>query len=566
MKTFEELGVDPDIIKGITECGFEMPLPVQEEVIPLLLSEETDVLALAQTGTGKTAAFGLPVIQQTDISLHSPQTLIISPTRELCMQITDDLKDYSKYIPGLKILAVYGGSSIEAQIKALQQGVHIIVATPGRLIDLIDRKVVKASHVKRIILDEADEMLNMGFSESVDRILEHLPKNIQSLLFSATMPPEIARISEKYMNNPVKITIGNKNTGVENIRHFCYTVQAKDKYLALKRIVDYYPEIYGIVFCRTRRDTQEIADKLMADGYNAESLHGDLSQAQRDTVMQKFRIKNIRILVATDVAARGIDVNNLSHVINYSLPDDKDAYTHRSGRTGRVGKAGISVVIINLREKSQVRMIEKATGISFIQAKVPNGKEVCEKQLYHLIDRIEKVDIEHEEIEPYLPSVYRKLEWLDKEELIKRLVSVEFNRFLLYYKNTHDINVYEDKNSRQPSGELLDKMKKGKSGGDEFITQKGYAKMFINIGRTDGLYPNVLIEMLRKESGGIKLKIGKIELFKNFCLFELETSQIGIVTDAFKDMFLGNRKVVVKVDEDRPAKNFDNGRDNRRKR
>ncbi|HOY38437.1 MAG TPA: DEAD/DEAH box helicase [Bacteroidales bacterium] len=553
MKTFEELGIQPDIIKGIKDCGFEMPLPVQEEVIPLLLHETRDVLALAQTGTGKTAAFGLPIIQNTKIEIYKPQTLILSPTRELCLQITDDLKDYAKYIDGIKILAVYGGSSIETQIKALHQGVHIVVATPGRLIDLIERKVVNLKEVKRIILDEADEMLNMGFLESIDKILENLPKGINSLLFSATMPPEIARIANKYMNNPVEITIGVRNTGLENIRHFNYTVQAKDKYLALKRIVDYYPDIYGIIFCRTRRETQEVADKLMADGYNAESLHGDLSQAQRDTVMQKFRIRNVRILVATDVAARGIDVNNLTHVINYNLPDDKDAYTHRSGRTGRVGKAGISVVLTNLREKSQIRLIEKNSGIQFIQAKVPNGKEVCEKQLYHLIDRIEKVEIEHAEIEPYLPAVYRKLEWLDKEELIKRLVSVEFNRFLLYYKNTKDLNLNEEKYQNSGANQGAEKRVKKDIPDNRDFQRKAYTKMFIGLGRNDGLYPNLLIDLLRKEVNGVKLNIGKIDLFNKYSIFELDSNVVEMVIEAFSDIYLEDRKIIVKIDTEKPS-------------
>ncbi len=547
MKTFEELGIQPEIIKGISECGFDLPLPVQAEVIPLLLARNSDVLALAQTGTGKTAAFGLPVIQQTDTGRNQPQTLILSPTRELCLQITDDLKDYSKYLDRIKILAVYGGSSIETQIKALQQGVHIIVATPGRLIDLIERKVVKLGEIKTLILDEADEMLNMGFTESINKIMGYLPGKVQTLLFSATMPGEIARIADTYMHEPVRITIGKQNTGVGTIRHLCFTVQAKDKYLALKRIVDYYPEIYGIVFCRTRRETQEIADKLMADGYNAESLHGDLSQAQRDAVMQKFRIKHIRLLVATDVAARGIDVNNLTHVINYNLPDDADAYTHRSGRTGRVGKAGISVAIVHLKEKSQIRLIEKNSGIQFQHIMVPSGKEVCIKQLYHLVDKIEKVEIEHDEIASYLPEVYRKLEWLDKEELIKRLVSVEFNRFLLYYKNTRDLNVSDDRmmseSRNQRSGKDFDK--KLAAGAKPAA---GYTTMFINIGRSDGLYPNMLIDMLKKETG-MKLKIGKIDLFKNFCLFELQTNLIPVLVGAFDDVYLGQRKIVVKQDE-----------------
>ena len=365
MKTFEELGIDSKILKAISEIGFENPMPVQEQVIPLLLAENTDIVALAQTGTGKTAAFGLPVIQKIDVSDNYPQALILSPTRELCLQIASDLNDYSKYISGLKILPVYGGSSIESQIRTLKKGVQIIVATPGRLIDLMNRKMVKLDRISTVIMDEADEMLNMGFTESINEILAAIPEERNMLLFSATMPAEIAKIAKNYMSNPKEVVIGSKNEGAENIKHVYYLVHAKDKYLALKRIADYYPNIYGIIFCRTRRETQEIADQLIQDGYNADSLHGELSQAQRDAVMQKFRVKNLQLLVATDVAARGLDVDNLTHVINYGLPDDIETYTHRSGRTGRAGKKGTSIAIIHVKEKGRMRDIEKIIGKKF---------------------------------------------------------------------------------------------------------------------------------------------------------------------------------------------------------
>jgi ATP-dependent RNA helicase DeaD len=446
MNTFEELGIDQNIIRALTELGFENPMPVQEKVIPLLLGPKTDIVALAQTGTGKTAAYGLPLIQQTDTNNHLPQVLILSPTRELCIQIAGDLNDFSKYIDDLKVLPVYGGSSIDNQVKALKKGVQIVVATPGRLLDLIRRRAVKLGSVHSVVLDEADEMLNMGFLDSINDILAEVPENRNTLLFSATMPNEVSGIARTYMKNPVEITIGSRNAGAENIKHVYYTVHARDKYIALKRIVDFYPSIYGIVFCRTRIDTQEIADKLIADGYNAEALHGDLSQVQRDSVMQKFRIRHVRLLVATDVAARGLDVNDLTHVINYALPDDIQAYTHRSGRTGRAGKTGTSIAIINLKERHLIRQIEKLINKPFIATKVPGGREICEKQLFNLIDKMEKVEIEDTEIDTYLPTIYRKLEWLEKEDVIKRFVALEFNRFLEYYRNAGDINVSEDKN------------------------------------------------------------------------------------------------------------------------
>jgi ATP-dependent RNA helicase DeaD len=448
MSTFKELGIRPELLRALDDLGFENPMPVQEKVIPILLGSKTDIVALAQTGTGKTAAFGLPLIQQTDLSSRIPEALILCPTRELCLQITGDLNDFATYVSDLKILPVYGGSSIEVQIKALRKGVHIVVATPGRLQDLIRRKAIVLTQVKTVILDEADEMLNMGFLDSINEILEEIPSSRNMLMFSATMPEPLARIARKYMSHPAEITVGERNTGAENIRHVYYTVHAKDKYVALKRIVDYYPSVYGIVFCRTRKDTQEIADKLIQDGYNAEALHGDLSQVQRDSVMQKFRIRHLQLLVATDVAARGIDVADLTHIINYSLPDDIQAYTHRSGRTGRAGKAGISISIINLKEKFLIRQIEKIINKTFTQGKVPGGKEICEKQLFNLIHKMEQVEIDHPEIDSFLPAIYRKLEWLEKEEVIKRFVALEFNRFLEYYRNAKDINATEDRNAK----------------------------------------------------------------------------------------------------------------------
>ena len=416
MKTFEELGVSAEIRKAIEEMGYEYPMPVQEEVIPYLLGNGNDVVALAQTGTGKTAAFGLPLIQKIDINECVPQALVLCPTRELCLQIAGDLTDYSKYISDLKILPVYGGSSIESQIKSLKKGVHIIVATPGRLIDLIERKVARLETIKDVVMDEADEMLNMGFTESINAILEKVPEDRNTLMFSATMSPEISRIAKTYLHDAKEITIGTKNEGSKNVNHIAYIVHAKDKYLALKRVVDYYPQIYGIIFCRTRIETQD--DKLIQDGYNADSLHGELSQAQRDLVMQKFRQRHLQLLVATDVAARGLDVNDLTHVINYALPDDTESYTHRSGRTGRAGKTGISIAIINMREKGKMREIERIINKKFTIGTLPAGKEICEQQLIKVIDDIEKVKVNEEDIEAFLPNIYRKFEWLSKEDLI----------------------------------------------------------------------------------------------------------------------------------------------------
>ena len=445
MSTFEELGVNEPLRKAIAELGFEMPMPVQEKVIPHLLTGDNDVVALAQTGTGKTAAFGLPVIQRIDVENHTPQALILSPTRELCLQIAGDLADFSKYISGLTVLPVYGGSSIESQIRGLKRGVQIIVATPGRLIDLINRGVVNLSDVHTVILDEADEMLNMGFLDSINDILEHVPEERKMLMFSATMPSDIAKIAKRYMKNYEEFVIGTRNEGSQNVRHVYYMVNARDKYLALKRIADYNPNIYAIIFCRTRRDTQEIADKLIADGYNADALHGDLSQQQRDMVMKKFRDRVTRLLVATDVAARGLDVDDLTHVINFGLPDDSAVYTHRSGRTGRAGKTGISVAIIHSREKGKMREIEKRIGKSFERKEVPSAELIIEKQLYSLADKLEKVEVDDEAMSKYLPGVVKKLGWLSGEDIIKRILSLEFNRLLDYYRDAPKIDVIDEK-------------------------------------------------------------------------------------------------------------------------
>lgn len=557
MKTFEELGVSPEIRKAIEELGYENPMPVQEEVIPYLLGNGNDVVALAQTGTGKTAAFGLPLIQKIDVKNCVPQALVLCPTRELCLQIAGDLTDYSKYITDLKILPVYGGSSIDSQIRSLKRGVHIIVATPGRLIDLMERKVAQLATIRDVVMDEADEMLNMGFTDSINAILENIPQDRNTLMFSATMSPEIARIAKTYLHEAKEITIGTKNEGSKNVNHVAYIVHAKDKYLALKRVVDFYPQIYGIVFCRTRKETQEIADKLIQDGYNADSLHGELSQAQRDLVMQKFRQRHLQLLVATDVAARGLDVNDLTHVINYGLPDDTESYTHRSGRTGRAGKTGISIAIINLREKGRMKEIEHIIKKKFEVSVLPSGQEICQQQLIKVIDDIEKVKVNEEEIETFLPGIYRKLDWLDKEDLIKRVVSLEFNRFLDYYKNAPEIEQPQanEKKSEAKESRKGDKEKVGRK------AEKGYTRLFLNLGKTDGFYTNQIIDLVNRNLRKERIQIGRIDLMQNFSFFEVIQEQAPQVLKALNKVVLsGGRKVCVEIAGENTGKSDKSGK------
>lgn len=557
MKTFEELGVSPEIRKAIEELGYENPMPVQEEVIPYLLGNGNDVVALAQTGTGKTAAFGLPLIQKIDVKNCVPQALVLCPTRELCLQIAGDLTDYSKYITDLKILPVYGGSSIDSQIRSLKRGVHIIVATPGRLIDLMERKVAQLATIRDVVMDEADEMLNMGFTDSINAILENIPQDRNTLMFSATMSPEIARIAKTYLHEAKEITIGTKNEGSKNVNHVAYIVHAKDKYLALKRVVDFYPQIYGIVFCRTRKETQEIADKLIQDGYNADSLHGELSQAQRDLVMQKFRQRHLQLLVATDVAARGLDVNDLTHVINYGLPDDTESYTHRSGRTGRAGKTGISIAIINLREKGRMKEIEHIIKKMFEVSVLPSGQEICQQQLIKVIDDIEKVKVNEEEIETFLPGIYRKLDWLDKEDLIKRVVSLEFNRFLDYYKNAPEIEQPKanEKKSEAKESRKGDKEKVGRK------AEKGYTRLFLNLGKTDGFYTNQIIDLVNRNLRKERIQIGRIDLMQNFSFFEVIQEQAPQVLKALNKVVLsGGRKVCVEIAGENTGKSDKSGK------
>jgi ATP-dependent RNA helicase DeaD len=542
MKTFKELGVSEAILKAIEEMGYEHPMPVQEEVIPYLLGNRNDVVALAQTGTGKTAAFGLPLIQKIDTTQRVPQALILCPTRELCLQIAGDLTDYSKYIDDLKVLPVYGGSSIESQIRSLKKGVHIIVATPGRLIDLMERRTVSLATVQNVVMDEADEMLNMGFTDSINAILADVPEDRNTLLFSATMSPEIARISKKYLHDAKEITIGTKNEGSSNVHHVYYMVHAKDKYAALKRVADFYPQIYGIIFCRTRKETQEIADKLIQDGYNADSLHGELSQAQRDLVMQKFRQHHLQLLVATDVAARGIDVDDLTHVINYGLPDDTESYTHRSGRTGRAGKTGTSIAIINMREKGKMREIEKIIQKKFDAGVLPTGQQICEKQLLKMVDEIEKVKVEEEEIASFLPEVYRKLEWLEKEDIIKRMVAREFNHLLGYYRNAEEIEVPTDSRKERNRDEAGNgRQKRSRK------AEAGFTRLFLNLGKSDNFFASQVIDLVNRNVRGQKVNIGRIDLMQNYSFFEVDEKQASDVIAALNRAKVNGRKVTVEV-------------------
>ena len=548
MKTFEELGVCEEIRKAIEEQGFEHPMPVQEEVIPYLLGNRNDVIALAQTGTGKTAAFGLPLLQRIDTTTKETQAIVLSPTRELCLQIADDLKDFGKYIPHLHIAAVYGGTSIETQIKELKRGVQIIVATPGRLIDLMHRGKAKLENVRNMVLDEADEMLNMGFQESITEILSGVPEDRNTLLFSATMSREVERVAKGYLHDYKEIVVGSRNEGAENVNHIYYMVNAKDKYLALKRLVDFYPKIYAIIFCRTKLETQEVADKLIKDGYNAEALHGDLSQQQRDLTMQKFRSHLTQILVATDVAARGLDVTELTHVINYGLPDDIENYTHRSGRTGRAGKKGTSISIIHSREKYKVRNIERVISKKFIDGTLPSAEEICKKQLFKSMDDILKTDVDEEQIAPYVKDIKRQFEYIDKEDLIKKIVTVTFGRFLDYYKNAPEIEKPTTQNGRADrrggrndgrggrGGERSDRSRGSRK------AEAGFKRLFINLGKDDGFYPGEVMQFINKNVHG-RQAVGHIDLLKKQSYIEVPERDAQRVMDALNGANYKGREV-----------------------
>ncbi|MGL5234585.1 MAG: DEAD/DEAH box helicase [Empedobacter falsenii] len=522
MITFKELGLQEEILTAIEKMGFVNPSPIQEKAIPQILSSDQDVIALAQTGTGKTAAFGLPVLNQLDSNSKSVQAIILCPTRELCLQIAKELESFSADMRGVRVQAVYGGADIVKQIRGLKDNPQIFVGTPGRTMDLIKRGALKINDITWTVLDEADEMLNMGFRDEIDSILETTPEEKQTLLFSATMPSEVRRIASEYMHNPVEIAVSKVNTASKNIEHHVYLVRSSDRYLALKRLADYYPNIYGIVFCRTRREAKDVADKLMQDGYNADALHGDLSQSQRDHVMEKFRNQNIQILVATDVAARGIDVNELTHVINFNLPDDPEVYVHRSGRTGRAGNKGISIIISGGREARKIRDLEKLIASKIEPKNVPTGAEICEKRLISLIDKIENIEVDEELIEPYMETVNEKLANLDRDDLLKRFMTVEFNSFLEYYKNTKDISSEGDRGDR----------------GDRSSNRRGgrdFSRFFINIGQKHNLRVPNLIGLINEQTRNRNIEIGKIEILRNFSFFEVDTQFESLVLESFKD-------------------------------
>jgi len=548
LKTFEELGVREDILRAITELGFEHPMPVQEEVIPYLLGNGNDVIALAQTGTGKTAAFGIPLLQKIDAGDKSTQALIISPTRELCLQTADDMNDFAKYIDGVHIVPVYGGADIGAQIRTLRHGVQVIVATPGRLLDLMNRGVAVLDNVRNIVLDEADEMLNMGFSESINAIFEGLSEKRHTLLFSATMSKDIEKIATSYLHDYKEIVVGSRNEGAENINHIYYMVQSKDKYLALKRIVDFHPNIYAIIFCRTKIETQEIANKLIKDGYNAEALHGDLSQQQRDLTMQKFRQHMVQLLVATDVAARGLDVDDLTHVINQGLPDDIESYTHRSGRTGRAGKKGTSISIIHSREKFKLRAIEKEIGKQFVDGTLPTPEEICKKQLYKMMDDILKTDVDEEQIAPYMEEVNRQFDYIDKEDIIKKVVTVTFGRFLKYYKNAPEIlkpttergKRNGERSDRSDRSERSSASRGAKRGPRK--PEEGYQRLFINLGKADGFYPGEIMQVLNNNLKSHQ-EVGHIDLLSNFSYIEVPKSDAQKVINALNGFSYKGREV-----------------------
>lgn len=544
MTDFEKLGVCPELIDGIRDLGFEHPMPIQEKVIPFILNQDRDLVGLAQTGTGKTAAFGIPLIQQIDFSKKNVQVLILCPTRELCRQITSDLGDYSKYYKRVMSLAVYGGASIETQIGALKKHPQIVVATPGRLLDLINRKRIDVSTIRWLILDEADEMLNMGFQEELTAIIEKTPDSKHTYLFSATMPRQVSEIARGYLKDPFEITIGRRNEGAENVRHLYYMVQARDRYAALKRIIDFNPSVYGIIFCRTRLETKEVSDKLIEDGYDADALHGDLSQAQRDYVMHKFRIKNLQMIVATDVAARGLDVDDLTHIINYNLPDDLQVYTHRSGRTGRAGKPGTSVAIIHQKETFKIKQIEKIMNKQFEYQLVPDGKTICEKQLFHIINRMERVEVDDSQIDPYLEVIHKKLEWLDREQLVKQFVALEFNRFLSYYRQAPNLNAPIHK-----KGDRGKQKRNDRRGKRNRVDKPGMTRLFINAGKKNGIDPLGLIGMINDATGIRNIEIGKIEILNTFTFFEVDSNYVGMVLKSLPELnFKGNRvKVEIAV-------------------
>ncbi|MFH1812144.1 MAG: DEAD/DEAH box helicase [Pseudomonadota bacterium] len=546
MSRFEEMTIHPKILKALADLGFTEPTPIQDQVIPLLLEAPRDLVGQAQTGTGKTAAFGIPLLQHTEVTRRAPQALVICPTRELCVQVASDLRLLGKYL-AVTVLDVYGGANIVPQIRALERGVHIIVATPGRLHDLIRRQKVDIRNVRMLVLDEADEMLNMGFQEDLDAILAHTPDDKHSLMFSATMPREVANIAKKYMREPHRVTIGQANAAADNVRHLYYMVHARDRYLALRRVADFNPGLYGLVFCRTREETREVAEQLIQDGYNADSLHGDLSQAQRDLAMNKFRRRNLHLLVATDVAARGLDVSDLTHVINYNLPDELSVYTHRIGRTGRAGKAGIAITLIHLREQHKIRELERRLRVKFEKRALPTGRQVCEKQLLHFIDKLHQVTVEHEQIAPFLPAIREKLAGLDREELIQHSVALEFNRFLASYQSARDLNVIEQEAPRE-RGNPRGATGNPRGAGGHPDGDRRFVRFMLNVGKAQGMTPSRLIGMINDATQMRQIRIGRIEMQKARTRFEADGRYAETILSVFQGMQVAGKKVNVEVD------------------
>lgn len=583
--TFEQLGLQQPLIKAVQDLGFINCMPIQEQAIPVIMHTKVNLVALAQTGTGKTAAFGLPIInkiidnnsknsinednkskesEKTDNDKVKPQTLIVCPTRELCIQIANDCKKFAKYTPWLKIVPIYGGASIELQIKELRKGAHIIVATPGRLIDLLDRKKIQLEQVQCLVLDEADEMLNMGFKEDLDNIFTRTPQEKNTYMFSATMPKEVEEIASSYIVNPTRIQIGERNQGSENVKHYYYFVHQKDRYLALKRIADFYPDIYAIVFCRTKVQTQEVADMLIKDGYNADSLHGDLSQAQRDHVMSRFRLRNIQLLVATDVAARGLDVNSLTHVINYELPDELEQYVHRSGRTGRADKQGISIAIINLKQKKKIKSLESLLKKSFEQAKIPTANEVCKKQLFHLINRVENVDTSSDDIDAFIPEITKQLSWLSREDLIKHFVSLEFTELLKYYKDAPDLNVDEVvEKEKQRREEARRSRTKGRNSRQRDFNKDHFATLYISVGYKDKIVPQRIIGMINEYTPSRRIEIGRIDISNDCSYIEVSNEGATDVIDALNGRIIRGREILVDFANINTTNNKNNKRENR---
>jgi len=547
MKDFRELGINERVISAIEKMGFKSPMPIQKKAIPMLLQNDNDIIGLAQTGTGKTAAFGIPIVQNINIDIKQPQALVLAPTRELCLQISKDLKNYSMYMKEIKILSVYGGSNIGNQIRELKRGVHIIVATPGRLNDLLNRGVIKVDNINIVVLDEADEMLSMGFKDDLDAILGFLPENKKTLLFSATMPGEIVQISKNYMKDAIKISVGKANIGADNIEHRYYLVRSENRYTALKRIIDYHSEMYGIIFCQTRKDTKEVAHKLIKDGYNAEAIHGELSQAQRENIMNRFRLKSLQFLVATDVAARGIDVKDITHVINYSLPENNDVYIHRSGRTGRAGKSGVSIAIVNLREQYKIKVLEKKLNKKFKKELVPDGLQICEKQLVNFFDSLQNTSVENDIIDKFFPIIEKKLEGYTKEELIKLLISNKFKNLFEYYKNAKDINVKKTERVRRVNDKNSFKKNGSKNKRNSRKPEPGYIRLFINLGHNDNLTPGNLISLINKYTPGKYINVGRINLFDKFSFFEIQKEQANILLDSLKNVEFNDRKVAIDI-------------------